>query len=95
MRTLQETIRDIAEDADDIQFRNTYSGRGMYAKKCIGIVASHSDAMNLIKEVLMNSDMDDLEDNICTLLDFKTDSMGRNQIFYWEDLEPLEEDTDE
>jgi len=96
MTMLRRKIQLVCKDYD-VEFRNGYSGRGMHNKECIGIVTDHKEAMIIIAEVIkeLHCDLDDTDscqpfNNVVdAILDFKTDSMGRDQIFYWEDLKPL------
>lgn len=95
--TLQQQLKDAVEGMgggdDEVSFYNGYSGRGMYGRKCVGITGSFSDCMmvlgELIKEAKEEPGFDDMVDQ---LLDFKQDSMGRDVILYWPELEDIEED---
>lgn len=111
MPTLQERIKDAAENSN-VSFRNSYSGRGMYGKSCVGIVSSHDACMSIISQII-REDADELIDsafdaenddraiinimrhewheNVYTLLRFSTDSMGHDVIFYWPELESIDE----
>lgn len=55
MATLQQQLKD-AVDAigqnDIVEFRNHYSGRGMFKKDCIGIVGSMAECMLVIGHVI-------------------------------------------
>ncbi len=95
--TLQQRLKDAVEnmggDADEVSFYNGYSGRGMYGRKCVGITGSMGDCLSvlgeLIKEAKEEAGFDDMVD---TLLGFRQDSMGRDVILYWPELEDIEED---
>ena len=88
--SLQELIKDAAECADEVTFRNGYSGRGMYGKKCVGIVGTMINCMAVIAEVIKTcKDDEDFDEAVDTLLQFTTDNMGWDVIVYWEELEDI------
>lgn len=96
MTTLQEQLRDLCEDSGEVEFRESYSGRSMYGATCVGIVGSAQDCMRVIGELIKqcknNEGFDaefSFEDAVDTLFAFKTDSMGRDVILYWEELEAI------
>lgn len=67
---------------DEDDFRDDYSGRGMYGKTCFGIVGTASDFALFCaavgwcaREALMNDW--DWVGNV------RSDSMGRSTIWYW------------
>lgn len=81
----------------DVEFRNSYGGRSMYGNRCIGIVGSHSDCMAVVGEVIKechDRDIDFFGSVIDTLMDFDRDSMGRDTIYYWQDIEAIEDTAD-
>lgn len=53
MESLQIRIRDAVEAAglEGVSFRNDYSGRGMWGRKCIGVTGSHAEIAEIIGEV--------------------------------------------
>jgi hypothetical protein len=62
MDKLQKMLKDACEDmGDECQFRNDYSGRGMYGSKCVGITGSWKDCQRVIASVLgtMSQDLFD------------------------------------
>jgi hypothetical protein len=82
--------------AEEVYFRNTYSGRGMYGKTCVGITGSKSDCMLIIGSVIKeaakastHADDVDYKEVVDTLLDFEQDSMGCSVIIYWRQLDSL------
>lgn len=48
---LVEMIRSQAECSENISFRESYSGRAMYGKNCIGVVGSVGDITQMISEI--------------------------------------------
>lgn len=77
-----DTLSDLAYDADGTAYPN-YSGRGMYGKTCVGIVIEESDLLKLgvsIANLFDDDTKEYLVDN------YKTDTMGRQIIVYWQGL---------
>ncbi len=52
MDSIQKMLKDACEDIGEVSFRNDYSGRGMYGRKCVGITGSRSDCQRVIGAVL-------------------------------------------
>ena len=100
MNTVQELLKEFCEDSSEVSFRNTYSGRGMYGRQCVGITGSESDCMAVIAEVITDAhnrcefDEDfDFGKVVDTLLRRQSrDSMGLDVIIYWPNLEPIQEE---
>lgn len=97
MITLQQQLRDAVENMgwpdDDVSFRNSYSGRGMYGRECVGIVGSFESCMAVIGEVIKeNKEEPGFDEMVDQLLDFSQDSMGMDVILYWPELAALEEE---
>jgi hypothetical protein len=97
MQRIAELVKDAVDNTGDegVSFYNGYSGRGMYGRKCIGVVGSEKGCMQVVAEVLKQAHSDpssDLEfDTVAdTLLDYDRDSMGRDIIMYWPQLDVLE-----
>lgn len=88
---LQKLIRDAAETAL-MNFRNDYSGRAMFGRRCIGVVGNQREVVSLIVDVIK---LAHIHGDITTVLEplskFSQDSMGRDLIIYWEELDPIEE----
>lgn len=91
---LIERLKDACEYSGEVSFRDDYSGRGMYGKECVGISGGYSACQRLIGEVIiqLGQDMQDattdqhleaFEDAIPKLLNFNSDSMGRDVILYF------------
>jgi hypothetical protein len=91
---------------DYVGFRDTYSGRGMYGRDCVGITGSWAHCQKVIalaiNDAYDNNDSVDATDEnfmdfdfrgmVDTLLNFKFDSMGHDVILYWEDVQCEEEE---
>lgn len=64
-----QKVEQIAEDLN-ADFREAYSGRGMYVKECVGIVTDYPN------EVIAAAGRRGIRGAV-------TDSMGRSTIVYW------------
>jgi len=82
-------------DDNEYDFRENYSGRGMYGKSCIGFVSSDHPfnvAMKLVAYLRFEMGSD------CELIDVFTnagscsDSMGRREIIYFPSIRIEEQD---
>lgn len=88
------TIEDAAWDADldtEKVLYDGYSGRGMYGRKCFGIVGSMEDYSKFLVR-LTQSDPDiawDLAQSV------DSDSMGYESIFYFPGYQLSSEDSEE
>ena len=93
--TLQQLLKSACEDSGEVNFRNTYSGRGMYGRQCVGITGSRDDCMRVIASViceLHNMDNSAFEEEVEELLGSDQDSMGYDIILYWPQLESIDEE---
>ena len=105
MDTVQELLEQACRDHGDVSFRNTYSGRGMYGRQCVGITGDSHECRRVIAAVItemvgvltdggeefQSSMMESLEQDVETLMLWDQDSMGRDVIYYWPSLESIEE----
>jgi hypothetical protein len=97
MTYLADAIKKVVENNDDYKLRTDYSGRGMYGKACVGIVAYSPD--EVLKEIIL--EINDLEDPyyradiINELFDYRTDSMGLKKIIYWPNIKADEFDEED
>lgn len=83
-----DALRIFCED-NEINFRDNYSGRGMYGRSCIGIVGSAKDLMILCVALFQREG--DVSDAVAEVgldpwLDIHWDSMGMDMIYYWPDI---------
>ena len=85
-------------DADSLEFRHNYSGRGMYGRTCFGVVGSSSRiaAAQIALYTLMAQDISE-EDALGVIMNSSRDSMGYDSIVYWTEIvsEGDDEDDDE
>lgn len=88
----------------------SYSGRGMYGAKCLGVECDRdTSAIKVVCEIakafMDNEDFTDdrnsVDKNVATLYEMlgaleraKNDSMGLGSIVYWPDIKWTEEDED-
>ncbi len=101
MTTLQQMIEEACEQTEgsdyEVNFRNDYSGRGMYGRTCVGITGDRRGCMRLIADVIKSAYIQSVEDNkidkdeaVDILLDFDQDSMGYDVIIYWPGLPSID-----
>jgi len=96
--TTQQLLKLACQSAgDSVQYRRSYSGRGMYSDACVGIVGGMTDCMAIIAEVIKAkadqmlyakpADKDhaaqEFYETVDTLLQYETDDMGLDSIVYW------------
>ena len=90
---IAELIESCAAD-EDIEFRNDYSGRCMYGKQCVGVVTDNLSKFlgffaHLIRE--FDGDEEGTPRDANKINGVKEDSMGRQTIYYWPEIQPEEE----
>ena len=94
---LKEAILDALTELewnDECSIRWGYSGRAMYGKECVGIVADDVDAVvervgELAVMNLMNEDEDAVYEFIRTA---RYDQMGLSEIAYWPTLQATDDE---
>lgn len=65
-------------------YRDKYSGRGMYGKTCYAIVAdSTRDLINELFEVVDSPNVEEFDALQWLCTNFKEDDMGLSKVFYW------------
>ena len=87
MENIKELIREYC-DGEGLDYREDYSGRGMYGRNCIGITCDNPlNTLCKLFAYIVDSD-DDLDgyDVQCTLGEPEQDSMGMNNILYFPGL---------
>jgi len=100
MPSIQQLLKQACEDHGDVSFRNTYSGRGMYGRQCVGITGDPGEVSRVVSQVIKDARLADVKDDdfdfdllVDTLLvEYNEDSMGLGTIMYWPCLEPLDEE---
>lgn len=80
-----ELLRNFCEESDDkYSIYENYSGRGMFGKKCIGIVVSNGHSyMNMMMELTRYLDNYADEIDLDTLEGMSVDSLGMDTIVYF------------
>ena len=107
MTTLQDLIRMACEDSGEVDFRNSYSGRGMYGRQCVGIDGDSHTLRQVIAAVIKDMSRavaseecdeevrmkmnEDFDRDVDILMNYSEDSMGMGRIYYWPELESIEE----
>lgn len=88
MKTIKQELTEILSKNENAR---SYSGRGMYGEKCVGIVGSSFSEIfsNVVDDIFYSAD--DSENNrthelMQLVMRFKHDSMGKDMIVYWEQL---------
>lgn len=66
MESVQKMLSAACEDSGEVEFRNDYSGRGMFGRKCVGITGSRSDCQRVIAAVLQQMTQELFEASIDT-----------------------------
>ncbi len=78
----------------------SYSGRGMLEKYCLGVIIEHSDPSKVLTDLILDqcqfcgNEADQLGKVqwLCeNLADMRSDSMGRDMIVYWPNIRWEEE----
>lgn len=84
-----EQVTDWAE-SNGHSVQDSYSGRGMYGKRCFGVVVPHQLAL---LDLYFSLGYDSRNgDNFSIPPEPSTDSMGRDTIIYWPSLRMEVED---
>lgn len=90
MEELAQAIKKAADEfGPDVQFRNGYSGRGMYGSQCVALVGSFNQVMGTLALV------EEVDDRITLAEDAQMDTMGYDVVMYWSRVEPIEGLVDE
>lgn len=68
----------------------TYSGRGMYGRKCVAIDSEHTEARVVCELIRAARDLTRDESALNALLEAleetRCESMGLGQVYYWPDV---------
>jgi len=83
-----------ASHASGADFREDYSGRGMFGKSCVGIVGGN--ILEIVHEIVLCvsgevSNLEEFQDEIGEILEeltnYREDSMGLDKIIYWPSIQ--------
>jgi hypothetical protein len=103
MNLMPKVINDVSEkfkEILDLEFETySYSGRGMYGKKCVAITISrHVSEFGIVARVVSNFTEEyggaHLDEIVSLFEGSKTDSMGLDTVMYFPDIEWVWEDED-
>lgn len=106
-QTLQQLLEEACEETGgEVNFQNSYSGRGMYGEQCVGITGSFAACMHVLAHLIKDESRavaseecdedtrmemnNKFDENVDKLFCFKQDSMGRDVIIYWEELSSID-----
>jgi hypothetical protein len=92
MMSLAAKVKEFAEEGG-LDFRGSYSGRCMYGKTCVGVVAGDLSSFLSFFAFLVRC-LDD-DNDIEKIANVRQDSMGRQTIYYWPSIESEEFEEDE
>jgi hypothetical protein len=98
MPALQNMIQEACEYGPAVEFRNNYSGRGMFGQQCVAIVGHRQSCQQLVATVIKEMSLW-LSPGICTdhteqqfeqyleqIMCYDQDTMGWDVVLYWPDL---------
>lgn len=89
----REVFNLVVDVADEVGMTTqTYSGRAMYGKQCLGVVGSLSEFVRFTLALVEAASLDDAEplaEVIEAMREGRTssDSMGLDTIFYWPSMQ--------
>ena len=85
----QELLENFADD-NDVSFTTSYSGRGMYGKKCIGFTCDNPIGFCMeLALFLARDEEEDLAESMATRS--TTDNMGRSTVVYFPGIQAAKE----
>lgn len=74
----------------DVEYRNNYSGRGMYGRTCPALVGSMFDIAKVIAAMAVEDDLAEAAEWLEQTK--RIDSMGLGYVAYWPAAEPLSDE---
>ena len=81
---IAEGIRQFVSDNTQYSLYEGYSGRGMFSKKCLGVVVRSGDSfMDFLIELTKYLDEQGIEDMDCELESASYDDLGKDTIVYF------------
>lgn len=92
MREIGEVIKDYCKD-NDYSFYSDYSGRGMFGRKCVGVVCDNPfEVLVDIVDTLMSEGYDSVRDSLGAV---NLDCLGTSKILYFPSVEYEEDSIDD
>lgn len=84
----QQNINDLAEQEDySVTLRNDYSGRGMFGRRCVGIICPRHLVMEAIDCLKQAQQETGVKLPVNLNRDFCKDNMGLDMIYYYPQLD--------
>lgn len=81
---IAEGIRKFVSENTQYKLYENYSGRGMFGRKCLGVVVRSGDSfMDFLIELTKYLDEQGIEDMDCELESASYDDLGKDTIVYF------------
>ena len=81
---IAEGIRQFVSENTQYKLYENYSGRGMFGRKCLGVVVRSGDSfMDFLIELTKYLDEQGIEDMDCELESASYDDLGKDTIVYF------------
>lgn len=82
--TVADGIRKFVDENPQYKLYEGYSGRGMFGRKCLGVVVSHGDSfMEFLMNLTRYLEQNDIEDTNLDLEGVSYDDLGLDTIVYF------------
>lgn len=96
-REVYLAVRTMTEGMEDVQLRESYSGRSMYGSTCVALVVDDG-VSGLVRWTfglmeLVSDESDEVGERVSALIDAmrdtrtRADSLGFSQVYYWPGIE--------
>ena len=87
MMTVEKAIRNFVEDNSQYSIYENYSGRGMFGRKCLGVVVKQGYSfMDFIINLTRYLDDNDVEDADFKLEGATYDNLGLDTVVYFPNI---------
>ena len=82
--TVADGIKKFVDENPQYKLYEGYSGRGMFGRKCLGVVVSHGDSfMEFLMNLTRYLEQNDIEDTNLDLEGVSYDDLGLDTIVYF------------
>lgn len=85
--TIEEAIRNYVDENEQYELYEGYSGRGMFGRKCLGVVVKGCSFMEFIINLTRYMDDNGVEDTDFSLEGASYDALGLDTIVYFPRIE--------